>query len=84
MDLRNPKTLTTPERINGALFDFASFLTTLPEAVVIGRDMEAPVMIDLLERWAKNRGWDMTSADVANWDQGLGLLGLKEASSDGQ
>lgn len=55
--------------IGGALFDFAAWLTTLPEAVTLGAEHEAPPAVELLTRWAAERGLSLDHPDVGGWQR---------------
>jgi hypothetical protein len=78
--LRKPS--TTPERISGALFDFAGFLTTMKEPVTFSASHDAGIAVELLEKWAEARGFELGDADVMGWNKGLGIQAMKEAIDD--
>lgn len=59
--------------VAGALFDFAAYLTTLPdyESFPVGAKHPTPPMMDALKKWAEKRGntasW-LDHADVQDWN----------------
>ena len=57
--------------IAGARFDFAGYLTMLPETMPVGACEPATPMVDALQAWAKKRGLNLEDADVSGWRQRL-------------
>lgn len=55
------------EIIAGALFDFAAYLTTRNETLVLGSGHDAAPIVQALEEWAEDREFDLTDADVTHW-----------------
>lgn len=58
--------------IAGALFDFASHLTTLDETYLVGGKHDASRMVRELKVWALKRGLRLEDADVMHWNRGMG------------
>ena len=54
--------------IAGALYDFLGFLTTLKEPVTMSARHQSGIAVDLLQRWAEERGFSIKSANVKNWN----------------
>ena len=57
------------ERIAGALFDFAGFLTSTEEGHTFGAKHDAAPMVDLLREWAAARGLSLDEANVMGWNR---------------
>lgn len=53
--------------IAGALFDFASFLTTRDKVIALGATEEAGAAVEALEEWAATRGLLLDEAAVGGW-----------------
>lgn len=55
-------------KIAGALFDFASSLTTRKETITVGEQHNAIPILDALQEWAKKRNLNLDEADVQHWN----------------
>lgn len=75
--LREQQPRVIHEIVGGALFDFAGYLTSLPEdqAIMCGAAHEVPPLVEALKRWAETKGLDLASADVRGWQEYLGEEG---------
>lgn len=60
-----------PMVISGAIFDFAGYLTTRPEAIAVGATAEAAPVCDLVKEWAELRGLSLDDAAVLSWQEAL-------------
>lgn len=58
-----------PSTINGALFDFAGYLTTRKPSFPVGSDANAAHVIEHMKAWAAERGHNLDEADVYGWKQ---------------
>lgn len=55
---------TTARVVTGALFDFVGHLCSSPEFWAQGRSIKEELVV-----WARERGLDLTEADVLDWDR---------------
>lgn len=55
----------------GALYDFMGRLTTLDRPVTVSRHHEVYGVLDAFEAWARERGLDVSQADVEHWQERL-------------
>lgn len=70
-----PKGGTAPDGlplvVSGAIFDFAGYLTTRPEAIEVGATANAAPIADLVKEWAKLRGLSLDEPAVLSWQEWL-------------
>lgn len=57
--------------VAGALFDFAGYLTTLPEPLAIGAAEFSGPMVEHLKKWAETRKLPLDEAAVMSWQDAI-------------
>ena len=57
--------------VAGALFDFAGYLTTLPEPLAIGAAEFSGPMVEHLKKWAETRNLPLDEAAVMSWQDAI-------------
>lgn len=62
--VHQPNTTTTARIVTGALFDFVGHLCSTPEFWEQRKDLKAELVA-----WAKERGLDLSEADVLDWEK---------------